>query len=441
MSLLPRTPTTSFNPSEVTGSVHVPMAAPAWRKALMVCGPALLVSVGYVDPGNWATDLAAGTQFGYDLLCIIFLSNIAAIFLQTLTMRVGVVTGKDIARLSRDTFPRHLNIFFWLLAELAIIACDIAEVLGSALALHLLFGCSIATGIVITALDTVIVLGLRGRGYRQIEAIILGLLLTIGICFTAELIIASPDWPEVFKHVVPSFEAVGSSERLYLAIGIIGATVMPHNLYLHSSLVQTRKFEQHDAARKDIIFFNTIDTAVALFVAFLINAAILILSAAAFHGTDAAQNVTGIEDAYKLLEPVLGSTFAMYAFGISLWASGQSSTFTGTIAGQVILEGYMQFKIPAWIRRFITRGLALIPALIGVLILGDKGVDWLLVLSQVILGLQLPFVIYPLLRFASNKNLMGAFVAGWKTQAAAWLLFSVLTCANLWLLYQLAFES
>jgi len=437
MSPLPKTATAPFCPSEVRGSVFIPAGASSWKKWLLIWGPGLLVSIGYIDPGNWATDIAAGTKYGYDLLFVVLLSSLAAIFLQAISARVGIVTGKDIASLSREFFPRRLNIAFWLFAEVAIVACDIAEVLGAGLAFHLLLGCSLAVGILITILDTVIVLGLQGRGFRQIEAIILGLFLTVGICLGFELYLAGPHWLEVARHLAPSIKALHGPERLYLAVGIIGATVMPHNLYLHSSIVQTRKFAAGKNTEKEIVRLNVVDTVLALSVAFLINAAILILAASAFYESDIGLHVNGIEDAYKLLAPALGSTAAMYAFGIALLASGQSATFTGTIAGQVILEGYMKLQIPCWARRIITRGLALIPALGGVLLMGDGALNKLMVLSQVVLGLQLPFVIYPLLRFAGSRKLMGSFASGYFEAGCAWLLFALITGCNIWLLVQI----
>jgi manganese transport protein len=435
---LPQTATAPFCPSEVRGQVHVPSQASFWKKWGLIAGPGLLVSIGYVDPGNWATDIAAGTSFGYDLLFVILLSSMAAIFLQILAARVGVVTGKDLAQLSRDRYPKPLRLAQWGLAELAIIACDLAEVLGSALAFHLLFGCSLTTGIWITVLDMLIILGLKGRGFRQVEAIILGLLLTIAICFAVQLALAGPDWGAVLQGSIPSFAAINSADRLYLAIGIIGATVMPHNLYLHSSIVQTRKMDAGLHGTRCLLSFNRIDTISALAAAFLINAAILVLAAAAFHDTTAQEAVRGIEDAHNLLTPLLGSGLAAAAFAIALLASGQSATFTGTIAGQVILEGYLNLKIPCWLRRIVTRSLALIPALIGVSLLGDGAIDRMLVFSQVVLGLQLPFVIYPLLRFAADTPLMGPFALGRVGSWAGFGLLGALTASNLWLLARLA---
>ena len=432
MFSLPKIATAPFCPSEVEGSITIPKHLSFWRKWWLVAGPALLISVGYMDPGNWATDIAAGTGFGYQLLSIILLSNLAAIFLQSLAVRVGIVSGQDLAQLSRAHFPHAVNIALWLFAELAIIACDVAEVLGAGLALHLLFGFSLVTGILITILDTALVLGLKGRGFRQVEAIVLALVLTIGACFAIEMCFAGADWHAVLINLVPSMQAVAGKERLFLAIGIVGATVMPHNLYLHSSIVQTRSHAPEATA--EAIRLNLVDTSLALTLAFFVNAAILILAAAAFHGR---HDVTGISDAYHLLAPALGTTAAMIFFGVALLASGQSATFTGTIAGQIILEGYLNLKIPCWQRRVITRALALVPALTGVIWLGDDGVNRMLVISQVVLGLQLPFVIFPLLRFASSRPLLDHHRIGPFWQLVGWAVFAVITAANLWLVYAL----
>jgi manganese transport protein len=432
---LPELATAPFCPSEVQGSVKVPEGAPLWKKILVFAGPGLLVSVGYMDPGNWATDIEAGSRFGYALLSIVLLSSLAAISLQCLSMRVGLVTNKDLARLSRDHFHPHVNKFLWLLAELAVIATDIAEVLGSALAFTLLFGISLKAGIAITALDTLIVLGLKGKGFRQVEAIILGLVLTIGFCYFVELWLVKPYWPGVLMGYVPRPGDFAGIAPWYIAIGILGATVMPHNLYLHSSVVQTRKVENTFRGKAEALKFGTLDTVASLSLAFLVNSAILILASAAFHSTG-HQGVKEIDDAYQLLEPIVGTSVAGVLFGIALLAAGQSSTFTGTIAGQILLEGFLNLKIPCWQRRVITRILALVPAWIGVSLLGDHSTGRLLVLSQVVLSFQLPFAIYPLIRFASDRELMGEFRIGafWKIQA--WFLFLAISLANGWLVFQ-----
>ena len=411
----------------------MPLGASFWKTLLRFAGPGLLVSVGYMDPGNWATDIEAGSRFGHGLLFVVLVSSLAAMLLQCLCSRLGIVARLDMARLCRERYRPGVNIVLWLLAEIAIVACDLAEVLGSALALHLLFDCTLTTGIAITALDTLIVLGLKGQGFRRVEAIILGLVLTIAICFVLELVLVQPDWAAVMHGFVPRLAALQQESALYIAVGILGATVMPHNLYLHSSVVQTR-LVAHDAASKRLaIRMCRIDTIGSLALALLINAAILILAASAFHATG-RHDVAEIQDAYQLLNPIVGSAMAATVFGIALLAAGQSATFTGTIAGQVIMEGFLDLKIPCWQRRFITRGLALIPAFIGVALFGDGAVGKLLVLSQVVLSFQLPFAIYPLIRLTSDRRLMGEFANGLLTKVLAWSIFVTITAANVWLL-------
>jgi manganese transport protein len=439
MFRFPTRATAPFCPSEVRGSVFVDPALPVWRRILKFAGPGLLVSVGYMDPGNWATDIEAGSRFGYALLFIVLLSSLAAIVLQTLSLRLGIVTGKDLARASRDAYRPATAKFMWFCAEIAIIACDVAEVLGCALALKLLFGLPLTWGIVITGLDTIIVLGLQGRGFRRLEAIVLGLIATIAICFLVELVLVGPDVGQILAGLKPSTIVATDTGALYLAIGILGATVMPHNLYLHSSVVQTRITGNSVTAKKSAINFATLDVTMSLALAFFINAAILVLAAAAFHATGATE-VAEIEDAYRLLEPIAGTAAASILFGIALLASGQSSTFTGTVAGQVIMEGFLDLKIPCYQRRLITRGLALIPALAGVLWLGEDSVGRLLVMSQVVLSLQLPFAIYPLIRLTSNRQTMGTFASPILLQLAAWILFAVIVAANFWLLLELLLE-
>ena len=433
MYRLPRTATAPFCPSEVSGSVVVSARAPLSQRLMRMAGPGLLISVGYMDPGNWATDIAAGSQYGYALLWVVVLSSLTAILLQTLSLRLGIVAQKDLARACRDRYGPRVNLALWLMAEVAIVACDVAEVLGSALALHLLFGVSLLTGIAITAFDTVIVLGLQGKGFRQIEAIVLGLILTISACFAIELALVGLDWAAAARGLVPHGGVVSDPQALLLAIGILGATVMPHNLYLHSSIVQTRHITADEHGRRDAIRLSTLDTTVALLLALLVNAAILMLAASAFHSTGHRQ-VTEIQDAYHLLDPLVGGTVASLVFGVALLAAGQSSTFTGTIAGQIVMEGFLDLKIPCWQRRLITRSLALIPAFGGVLWLGDAGVGKLLVGSQVVLSLQLPFAIWPLIRLTSDPAMMGRFANGPWLKSAAWSLFAVISGANLWLL-------
>ena len=432
MYSLPRTATAPFCPSEVRGSVAIdPNARPLAKLARFV-GPGLLVSVGYMDPGNWATDIAAGSQFGYGLLFVVLLASLAAMLLQTLCVRLGLVADKDLARACRERYGPRANRLLWLGAEIAIVACDLAEVLGGALALHLLFGVSITVGIAITALDTLLILGLQGAGFRRVEAIVLALVLTIGICFGIELVMVPPDWSGVALGFVPSLERLKNVDALYLAIGIIGATVMPHNLYLHSSIVQTRLVQRTDAARREALRYSTLDTVLSLSLALVINAAILVLAATAFHG-HGQTNVAEIADAYHLLDPVVGSALAATLFGIALLASGQSSTFTGTIAGQIVMEGFLDLKIPCWQRRLLTRSLALLPAFAGTWTYGSDSVGKLLVLSQVVLSFQLPFAIWPLIRLTSDRGVMGEFANGPVIAACAWVLFAVIVVANVWL--------
>ena len=406
-----------------------------FQRFLVYLGPGLLVSVGYMDPGNWATAIEAGSRYGYALLFVVLWSSIAAAFLQCLSMRVGLVTRKDLAQLNRQTYGPRVNFGFWILAELAIIATDVAEVLGGALAFKLLFGCTLQTGILITALDTVFVLGLKGKGFRRIEAIVLGLVLTIGVCFFTELWLIRPDWPAAFAGFWPQTDRLGGLEPWYLALGILGATVMPHNLYLHSSIMHTREVGEDEKRVRQSLRFGTLDTVGSLALAFLVNAAILILAAAAFHAHDSGP--VGIDEAYHLLDPLVGGGLGSLLFGIALLAAGQSSTFTGTIAGQVIMEGFLNLKIPLWQRRVITRALALVPAYVGVLWLGENSIGRLLVLSQVILSLQLPFTIYPLIRFARDESLMGVFRMRRPATVIAWATFVAISAANFVLLFRL----
>lgn len=431
---LPTTATAPFCPSAVSHSVAVPADASPLRKLALFVGPGLLVSVGYMDPGNWATAIEAGSRFGYALLFVVVLASFSGMLLQSLCSRLGIATGRDLAQLSRERYRPGVARGQWLLAELSIVATDLAEVLGAALAFHLLLGVSITTGVVLTAFDTLIVLALQGANFRRLEAIVLGLIATIGACFFVELVLIGPYWPDVAAGLWPSWDTLSSQEPLYLAIGILGATVMPHNLYLHSSVVQTRVSGDNAASKRSAIRFSRLDTIGSLSLALLVNAAILILAAAAFHGSGHTE-VVEIQDAYHLLDPLVGGALASFLFGFALLAAGQSSTFTGTIAGQVVMEGFLRAKIPCWQRRLITRGLALVPALIGVLWLGEGAVGKLLVLSQVVLSLQLPFALWPLIRFSSDRGLMGEFVNPRWVSALAWSLFGLISAANLTLLY------
>jgi len=434
---LPTTATAPFCPSEVRGSVRVPTDAPTWQRWLRIAGPGLLVAVGYMDPGNWATDIEAGSRFGSALLWVVLASSLAAMLLQTLSLRLGLVSGMDLARACRARYGPRVNGALWIMAELSIVATDVAEVLGTALALHLLFGVTLVAGVGLTALDTVIVLGLKGQGFRQIEAIVLGLIATIGACFLVQLALVGPDWPAVAAGFAPGPLVAHDPQALTLAVGILGATVMPHNLYLHSSIVQTRRVADTPADLADAVRLSSWDAVISLTLALGVNAAILVLAATAFNG-NGLREVADIEQAHRLLEGVVGSAAAPLLFGVALLASGQSSTLTGTIAGQVIMEGFLQLKIPCWQRRLATRALALVPAWLGLLWFGEGGVGKLLVASQVVLSLQLPFAIWPLLRLTGDRKVMGAFATPAWMAAAAWALLALIVLANTALLADLA---
>lgn len=435
MFRLPVTATAPFCPSEVSGSVAVDPGASVWSKAKRYAGPGLLVSVGYMDPGNWATSIQAGASYGYGLLFVVLLSSLAAIVLQCLSARLGIASGRDLAQLCRTVYAPWASRSLWLFAEASIIACDVAEVLGCALAFKLLLNVSLPWGILLTALDTVLVLGLKGRGFRKVEAIILALILTIAICLAAELAFLHPDWAAVAHGMIPDTTVLFSQDALFLSIGILGATIMPHNLYLHSSIVGTRKIGRSREAKREAIAYSTLDTVVSLSLALLVNGAILILAGAAFHATGHS-TVREIDDAFHLLDPIAGTRMAGIIFGLGLLASGQSSTFTGTIAGQVVMEGFLQLKIPCWQRRAITRSLALVPALLGVYLLGEHSVGRLLVLSQVVLSLQLPFAMWPLIRLCSSTATMGELVINPATRFTAWSLFAIIAIANFWMAAQ-----
>ncbi len=400
----------AYSLSEVHRSIQVPNGASFFRTLLAFTGPGLLVAVGYMDPGNWATDLAGGAQFGYTLLVVITISNIIAIFFQALALKLGIVTGRDLAQACRDQFSKPVGFALWVLAEIAISATDLAEVVGSAVAIQLLFGLPLLVGVLITALDVVLVLFLNSKGFRYIEAIVGALIAVISLCFVAELIFARPDWGGVLLgFIVPRAEIITNPSMLYIAIGILGATVMPHNLYLHSSIIQTRNFDLTPAGKRQAIRFGTIDSTSALMGALFINAAILILSAATFH-TTGHQDVAEIQDAYKLLAPLLGTGLASVLFAVALLASGQNSTLTGTLAGQIVMEGFLNIHVKPWVRRLITRALAIVPAVLVIWIYGEGSATSLLVLSQVILSIQLSFAVIPLVMFTSDRRKMGEFV-------------------------------
>ena len=400
---------------------------PVWKRMLSFFGPAYLVSVGYMDPGNWATDLAGGSQFGYTLIWVLLMSNLMALLLQSLSARLGIVRRRDLAQANRETYPKKVNIALYVLAEIAIVATDLAEVLGMAIGLQLLTGIPLIWGVAITVLDTFLLLFLQRLGVRKMEAFIIGLVFIIGMSFLIEIILAKPDLGEVVKGFVPS---IPNDTALYIAIGIIGATVMPHNLYLHSALVQSRKIKRDAKGIRRALRLNFLDSAIALNLAFFVNAAILVLAATVFFNTGRT-DVADIKDAHHLLDELLGTKLAPTLFAIALIASGQSSTITGTLAGQIVMEGYLRIRLNPWLRRLLTRLVAIIPAVIVILINGEENIDSLLILSQVILSLQLGFAIIPLIHFVSDKGTMGAFVIKPVVQVLAWLITAILVYLNI----------
>ncbi len=429
----------AYSLGEVHRSINVPKNASFLKTLLAFTGPGLLVAVGYMDPGNWATDLAGGAQFGYSLLVVIAISNIIAIFLQALSLKLGIVTGRDLAQACRDNFNKPVSIGLWILAEIAISATDLAEVVGSAVAIQLLFGLPLMIGVIITALDVILVLFLNSKGFRYIEAIVGALIAVISICFILELVFAKPEWGGVLRgFFVPQAEIITNPGMLYIAIGILGATVMPHNLYLHSSIIQTRKFDLTKEGKREAIRFGTIDSTSALMGALFINAAILILSSATFHKSG-YQNVAEIQDAYKLLSPLLGTGLASILFAVALLASGQNSTLTGTLSGQIVMEGFLNIHIKPWVRRLITRALAIIPAVVVIGVLGEGSATSLLVFSQVILSVQLSFAVIPLVLFTSNKRYMGEFVNPLWLNIIAWIIAIIIAGLNVYLVLSTIF--
>jgi manganese transport protein len=424
--------------SEVHRTIPIPKELGFWRKLLAFSGPGYLVAVGYMDPGNWATDLAGGSEFGYTLLSVILVSNLMAILLQSLCAKLGIVTGRDLAQACRDHYSTPVTIVLWLLCEVAICACDLAEVIGSAIALNLLFRIPLIWGVCITALDVLAVMYLQNKGFRYIEALVVTLIVTIGGCFLAEIIFSRPDVLAVLGGFIPRFEIIQNKNMLYVAIGILGATVMPHNLYLHSSIVQTRKYEQTRDGKREAIKFATLDSTIALMFALFINAAILIVSAASFHG--GGEKVEEIQDAYKLLSPVLGVTVASTLFAVALLASGQNSTLTGTLAGQIVMEGFLNIRLRPWLRRLITRLIAIIPAVVVTALYGEKGTTDLLVFSQVILSLQLSFAVIPLILFTSDRKKMGEFTSPLWVKILAWLTAGIIVVLNLKYLFDKVLE-
>ncbi|HEY4735584.1 MAG TPA: Nramp family divalent metal transporter [Gemmatimonadaceae bacterium] len=422
-------------PSLVEVYRTVPVAAKGWwRKVLAFAGPGYLVAVGYMDPGNWATDLAGGAQFGYTLLSVILVSNLMAILLQGLASKLGIVTGRDLAQACRDHYSKPVAFLLWVACEIAIAACDLAEVIGTAIALNLIFHIPIAYGVIITALDVLVVLYLQNKGFRLLEALVITLIATVGACFLFEIILAQPPFLAVMRGFVPSPEIARNPAMLYIAVGILGATVMPHNLYLHSSIVQTRQYDETNEGKREAVRFAFIDSTIALSIALFINAAILIIAAASFH-TTGHHGVGEIQDAYKLLTPLLGAG-ASTGFALALLASGQNSTLTGTLAGQIVMEGFLNIRLRPWLRRLITRAIAIIPAAVVAVMYGESGTAKLLVLSQVVLSMQLSFAVFPLVRFTSDKAKMGQFVNPVWMKALAYAVALVIAALNIWLLVQ-----
>jgi manganese transport protein len=410
------------------------------RKILAFAGPGYLVAVGYMDPGNWATDIGGGSKFGYTLLSVILISNLMAMFLQALSAKLGIASGRDLAQACREHYSRRTSLFLWVICEIAIAACDLAEVLGSAVALKLLFGLPLLAGVIITAFDVLIVLALQGRGFRLIEAFVVTLIASIAACFAYEIFFAHPLWREAAIGFIPRAEILRNREMLYIAIGILGATVMPHNLYLHSSIVQTRAFGASSRDRREAVRYAIFDSTLALGFALFINAAILVLGAAAFH-TRGLNNVAEIADAYKLLSPVLGVSLASTLFACALLASGQNSTLTGTLAGQIVMEGFLDIRLKPWLRRLITRSIAIIPAALVIGIAGENKVTSLLILSQVILSFQLPFAVIPLIQFTNSRARMGEFANSRITAVVAWIVAAAILFFNaelLWLIFRSA---
>jgi manganese transport protein len=415
-------------------SIPIAHNAHWFRKILAFAGPGYLVAVGYMDPGNWATDIGGGSKFGYTLLSVVLISNLLAMFLQALSTKLGIVTGRDLAQACRDHYSRRMSIFLWVACELAIAACDLAEVLGSAVALNLLFHIPLLLGVLLTAFDVLIVLALQGRGFRLIEAFVITLIASIGLCFAYEIFFAHPIWREAARGFIPHAEILRNKEMLYIAIGILGATVMPHNLYLHSSIVQTRAFGQSKPEKREALRYAVIDSTVALFFALFINAAILVLGAAAFH-TRGLSEVADIAQAHKLLSPTLGAGLASTLFACALLASGQNSTLTGTLAGQIVMEGFLDIRLRPWLRRLITRSIAIIPAVFVIGIAGEGKLTALLILSQVILSFQLPFAVIPLVQFTGERAKMGDFVNSRATTFIAWCVAAAILFFNGELLY------
>ncbi len=420
---------------EVHRSIPIPTGKNFWRKLLAFAGPGYVVSVGYMDPGNWATDIAGGSRFGYTLLSVVLLSNLMAILLQSLCVRLGVAVERDLAQACRDYFSPRVSIFLWFLCEIAIIACDLAEVVGSAIALNLLFHIPIVWGVCITVVDVMVLLAAQRYGFRYVEALIITLVSTIGLCFIAQMVFSRPDLGQVVQSLVPSPEIIQKPEMFYVALGILGATVMPHNLYLHSAIVQTRAWQRTPEKKREAINLGTLDSTIALSLAFFVNAAILIVSASTFH-VSGHHDVVEIQDAHQLISPLLGVQLAGFLFALALLAAGQSSTLTGTLAGQIVLEGFFNLRMAPWLRRLISRTLAIVPALIAIAWFGEGVVSQLLIFSQVVLSLQLSFAVFPLVMFTSDRRLMGEFVNPLWLKILAWLVAFAIAILNFWLLWQ-----
>lgn len=421
--------------SEVHSSISVPEGVGFWKKMAAFTGPGLMVAVGYIDPGNWATDIEGGSRFGYTLLSVILISNLFAMLLQHLSLKLGIATGRDLAQACRDYYSRPVSFVLWVLSEIAIAATDLAEVIGSAIALNLLFGLPLPIGVLFTAFDVLIVLYFQQKGFRIIESIVAGLMGIILLSFVYEMIVSQPSLAGIMGGLVPKKEIVTDSGMLYIAIGILGATVMPHNLYLHSSIVQTRNFKKDEPGKRSAIRFATIDSTVSLALAFFINGSILILAASAFHANGHFE-IADITDAYHLLDPVLGVSLAGIFFALALLASGQSSTLTGTLAGQIVMEGFLNIRLKPWARRLLTRGIAIIPALIVSYLYGERGTAELLVFSQVILSLQLSFAVVPLVFFTSNSKIMGRFANSRPVIILSWVIAAIIIGLNGFLLWK-----
>jgi manganese transport protein len=432
--LLSRFPVAEPSLPEVHSSVGISRSRVPWRRLLGFLGPGFLISVGYMDPGNWATDIAGGSQFGYTLLSVIMVSNLIAVLLQSLSLKLGVATERDLAQLCHERYGKRVSFFLWVGAEIAIAACDLAEVIGSAIALNLLFHIPLFYGVLITGLDVLLILMLQRWGFRWIEALVIAMIGTIIAMFSVQLILSRPEYGVAFRNLmVPSTQIVTNPLMLYIAIGILGATVMPHNLYLHSSIVQSRKYKRTSEGKREAIFMANVDSALALTVALFVNAAILIVAAAVFHRSGHFE-VAAIEDAYKLLSPLVGAAGASTLFAVALLASGQNSSITGTLAGQVVMEGFVNIKVAPWLRRMITRTLAIIPTIIVVAFTGERGTEKLLILSQVILSMQLSFAVVPLVIFTGSRKVMGEFVNGRWLQALSWFVAALIAGLNCWLL-------